>query len=158
MTSSRRTSMQPEFCGIERRLDELRERLIRLEPLSQKKRADFDDDPYLRDIFCSPWGKKYFRFAGGKDELGRDLFQSPAAGRASELCGGSEPVGEAKTMKRTRKETAKADKIRSHAEHGSNKKEIFEPRNTQIARKNVSLCYFISSVYSACSVVKFLSG
>ncbi len=24
--------------------------MIRLEPMSQKKRADFDDDPYLRDI------------------------------------------------------------------------------------------------------------
>ncbi|MGM0760810.1 MAG: type VII toxin-antitoxin system HepT family RNase toxin [Thermodesulfobacteriota bacterium] len=42
--------MQPEFCGIEKRLDELRERLSKLEPLRQKIRPDFDDDPYLRDI------------------------------------------------------------------------------------------------------------
>jgi len=39
-----------EFSGIERRLDELNERLARLEPLRNKKRADFDADPYLRDI------------------------------------------------------------------------------------------------------------
>ncbi|WP_027370540.1 type VII toxin-antitoxin system HepT family RNase toxin [Desulfovermiculus halophilus] len=42
--------MQQGFCGIEKRLDELRERLARLEPLSHKKRTDFDNDPYLRDI------------------------------------------------------------------------------------------------------------
>ncbi|MBI2864877.1 MAG: DUF86 domain-containing protein [Chloroflexi bacterium] len=42
--------MQPEFSGIERRLDELSERLARLEPLAQKSRAEFDADPYLRDI------------------------------------------------------------------------------------------------------------
>ena len=42
--------MRPEFSGIERRLDELDERLARLEPLRQKSRADFDQDAYLRDI------------------------------------------------------------------------------------------------------------
>ncbi|MFP3868457.1 MAG: type VII toxin-antitoxin system HepT family RNase toxin [Desulfobacteraceae bacterium] len=42
--------MPPEFSGIERRLDELSERLARLEPLRAKNRAEFDRDPYLRDI------------------------------------------------------------------------------------------------------------
>ena len=42
--------MQQGFCGIEKRLDELRERLTRLEPLREKNRLDFDEDPYLRDI------------------------------------------------------------------------------------------------------------
>ena len=42
--------MRPEFSGIERRLAELSERLSRLEPLRQKKRQEFDQDPYLRDI------------------------------------------------------------------------------------------------------------
>src|SRR5512138_3181481 len=42
--------MRLEFSGIERRLDELSERLARLEPLRDKSRADFDADPYLRDI------------------------------------------------------------------------------------------------------------
>jgi len=42
--------MQPEFAGIERRLDELSERLARLRPLAQKTRAEFDADAYLRDI------------------------------------------------------------------------------------------------------------
>ena len=42
--------MQPEFTGIERRLDELSERLARLEPFGAKDRAEFDADPYLRDI------------------------------------------------------------------------------------------------------------
>ena len=31
-------------------MDELKERLARLEPLRDKKRAEFDTDPYLRDI------------------------------------------------------------------------------------------------------------
>ena len=39
--------MPPEFSGIERRLDELNERLSRLEPLREKARAEFDEDPYL---------------------------------------------------------------------------------------------------------------
>jgi uncharacterized protein YutE (UPF0331/DUF86 family) len=43
-------SMPPEFSGIERRLDELSERLARLRPLQDKSRSDFDEDPYLRDI------------------------------------------------------------------------------------------------------------
>src|SRR5512135_2026304 len=42
--------MPPEFSGIERRLDELSERLGRLEPLRGKNRAEFAADPYLRDI------------------------------------------------------------------------------------------------------------
>jgi uncharacterized protein YutE (UPF0331/DUF86 family) len=42
--------MQPEFSGIERRLDELSERLARLQPLRAKSRIEFDQDPYLRDI------------------------------------------------------------------------------------------------------------
>jgi uncharacterized protein YutE (UPF0331/DUF86 family) len=42
--------MTAEFSGIERRLDELSERLARLEPLRDKPRSAFDEDPYLRDI------------------------------------------------------------------------------------------------------------
>jgi uncharacterized protein YutE (UPF0331/DUF86 family) len=42
--------MKPEFSGIERRLDELNERLARLEALKAKPRSEFDEDPYLRDI------------------------------------------------------------------------------------------------------------
>lgn len=42
--------MRIEFSGIERRLDELNERLARLQPLREKQRTDFDQDPYLRDI------------------------------------------------------------------------------------------------------------
>jgi uncharacterized protein YutE (UPF0331/DUF86 family) len=42
--------MRSEFSGIERRLDELCERLARLRPLSEKTRDEFDTDPYLRDI------------------------------------------------------------------------------------------------------------
>jgi uncharacterized protein YutE (UPF0331/DUF86 family) len=42
--------MNVEFAGIERRLDELSERLARLRPLSDRPRSDFDRDPYLRDI------------------------------------------------------------------------------------------------------------
>lgn len=42
--------MPNEFSGIERRLDELSERLARLQPLREKSRAEFDRDPYLRDI------------------------------------------------------------------------------------------------------------
>ncbi len=42
--------MENEFNGIERRLDELSERLARLMLLQEKKRTDFDADPYLRDI------------------------------------------------------------------------------------------------------------
>jgi uncharacterized protein YutE (UPF0331/DUF86 family) len=42
--------MTSEFAGIERRLDELSERLARLQPLREKTRSDFDADPYLRDI------------------------------------------------------------------------------------------------------------
>jgi uncharacterized protein YutE (UPF0331/DUF86 family) len=43
-------SMSTEFTGIERRLDELSERLARLQPPSDKARTEFDQDPYLRDI------------------------------------------------------------------------------------------------------------
>jgi uncharacterized protein YutE (UPF0331/DUF86 family) len=42
--------MKPEFSGIERRLNELSERLARLEPFRARTRAEFDADPYLRDI------------------------------------------------------------------------------------------------------------
>jgi len=42
--------MPNEFNGIERRLDELNERLARLEPLRERKLAEFDADPFLRDI------------------------------------------------------------------------------------------------------------
>ncbi|MDF1593879.1 MAG: DUF86 domain-containing protein [Desulfobacterales bacterium] len=42
--------MIPEFSGIERRLDELNERLARLAPFREKKRSDFEEDAYLRDI------------------------------------------------------------------------------------------------------------
>jgi len=42
--------MKSEFSGIEKRLDELNERLARLEPLRERKRAEFDADPFLRDI------------------------------------------------------------------------------------------------------------
>ncbi len=42
--------MTAEFAGIERRLDELSERLARLQPLRGRARSDFDQDPYLRDI------------------------------------------------------------------------------------------------------------
>jgi uncharacterized protein YutE (UPF0331/DUF86 family) len=42
--------MAAEFAGIERRLDELSERLARLAPLRDKQRTEFDQDPYLRDI------------------------------------------------------------------------------------------------------------
>ncbi len=42
--------MENEFSGIEKRLDELNERLARLEPLRGRPRTDFDADPYLRDI------------------------------------------------------------------------------------------------------------
>ena len=42
--------MTAEFSGIERRLDELSERLARLEPLRDKPRHAFDQDVYLRDI------------------------------------------------------------------------------------------------------------
>jgi uncharacterized protein YutE (UPF0331/DUF86 family) len=42
--------VRPEFSGIERRLSELSDRLARLEPLRSRKRREFDQDPYLRDI------------------------------------------------------------------------------------------------------------
>jgi len=42
--------MASEFSGIVRRLDELSERLGRLEPLRSRTKADFHRDPYLRDI------------------------------------------------------------------------------------------------------------
>jgi len=42
--------MTSEFGGIERRLDELSERLSRLEPLRNRPRDDFAEDAYLRDI------------------------------------------------------------------------------------------------------------
>ena len=42
--------MSTEFSGIERRLDELSDRLARLQPLKSRARSDFDEDQYLRDI------------------------------------------------------------------------------------------------------------
>jgi uncharacterized protein YutE (UPF0331/DUF86 family) len=42
--------MKAEFSGIEKRLDELNERLARLKALKAKSRSEFDSDPYLRDI------------------------------------------------------------------------------------------------------------
>jgi len=42
--------MIPEFSGIERRLDELNERLARLGPFREKQRSEFEEDAYLRDI------------------------------------------------------------------------------------------------------------
>jgi uncharacterized protein YutE (UPF0331/DUF86 family) len=42
--------MQLESNGIERRLDELSERLARLGALQGKTRSEFDRDPFLRDI------------------------------------------------------------------------------------------------------------
>lgn len=42
--------MTVEFSGIERRLDELSERLSRLEPLKSKTLLEFEGDSYLRDI------------------------------------------------------------------------------------------------------------
>ena len=42
--------MKPEFEGIEKRLEELKERLAKLEPFRNKHRSEFDEDPYLRDI------------------------------------------------------------------------------------------------------------
>lgn len=42
--------MVPEFSGIERRLDELSERLARLQALAGRPREAFDADPFLRDI------------------------------------------------------------------------------------------------------------
>lgn len=42
--------MSTEFSGIERRLDELSDRLARLQPLTSRARRDFEEDPYLRDI------------------------------------------------------------------------------------------------------------
>jgi len=42
--------MNPEFSGIERRLDELVERLARLRTLQNEPRSAFAADPFLRDI------------------------------------------------------------------------------------------------------------
>jgi len=42
--------MRPEIGGITRRLEKLRECLGKLEPLRKKRRDEFDQQPYLRDI------------------------------------------------------------------------------------------------------------
>ncbi len=42
--------MNPEFAGIERRLDKLNECLQKLEPLRQREPDEFLADSYLRDI------------------------------------------------------------------------------------------------------------
>ena len=44
------SNMPTEFSGIERRLDELSDRLAKLQSLTDRARSDFDEDPYLRDI------------------------------------------------------------------------------------------------------------
>ncbi len=41
--------MTAEFAGIERRLDELSDRLVRLKPLIDRPRIEVHKDPYLRD-------------------------------------------------------------------------------------------------------------
>lgn len=50
LVPSRREGWTNEFSGIEKRLDELRERLARLEQLRTKSRSDFEQDPYLRAL------------------------------------------------------------------------------------------------------------
>ena len=42
--------MREELGGVTRRLEKLRECLGKLEPLRQKAREDFDQQPYLKDI------------------------------------------------------------------------------------------------------------
>ena len=42
--------MSVEFNGIERRLDELIERLARLRALQTRSQSEFDANPFLRDI------------------------------------------------------------------------------------------------------------
>jgi uncharacterized protein YutE (UPF0331/DUF86 family) len=42
--------MTPEFSGIERRLERLKECLLKLEPLKSKTKEEFLKDPYLQDI------------------------------------------------------------------------------------------------------------
>jgi len=42
--------MRPEIGGITRRLEKLRECLGKLEPLRKKRREEFAQQPYLRDI------------------------------------------------------------------------------------------------------------
>jgi uncharacterized protein YutE (UPF0331/DUF86 family) len=42
--------MTEEFNGIERRLDELNERLARLKPLKSRPLTEFEQDAYLRDV------------------------------------------------------------------------------------------------------------
>jgi len=42
--------MKAEFCGLQRRLDELNARIKRLEGLASRPRADFDASQDLRDI------------------------------------------------------------------------------------------------------------
>jgi hypothetical protein len=43
-TSCKEMSISAEFTGVERRLDELNERLARLQPLRDKARIEFDED------------------------------------------------------------------------------------------------------------------
>ena len=42
--------MKPEFSGIERRLERLNQCLLKLEPLKNKEKREFLEDPYLQDI------------------------------------------------------------------------------------------------------------
>lgn len=50
VTFYKAATMNDEFHGIEKRLGELSERLQRLGALKDRPIADFDADPYLRDI------------------------------------------------------------------------------------------------------------
>jgi hypothetical protein len=54
----------------------------------------------LRDIFARFGAKIYFRFAGGKDELGRDILESSAVRGTSGICRGCGSLDETKAMKR----------------------------------------------------------
>ena len=42
--------MEPEFSGIERRLERLRTCLLKLEPLRGKAKEEILRDPYLQDV------------------------------------------------------------------------------------------------------------
>ena len=43
-------AMKEELGGITRRLEKLRECLAKLEPLQERSREDFDQQPYFKDI------------------------------------------------------------------------------------------------------------
>jgi hypothetical protein len=54
--------MRPECSGIERRLDELSERLVRLEPLETRDRMEFDHDADQRLPGCIEDGGLHHSF------------------------------------------------------------------------------------------------